>query len=1243
MLFPISPHITDSYAFLKYLAQNLKKFMITCRFETGAKKCLRLEPGRYLLNSTPIIRQSGLFGPMEQFLVGNDDPDFTMVFNPLYNVNNMLLGQIFGDGLALLRLSMLSVPQGAETEKWIRNKQMQEEYTEREMRRLVPLSKYRKSTPWTEYISIIGDDAMLAEKDLDAVIGINRRGKTEGNPFCLFTYPIIVRHLKRREDENSVEVDRELCDKIAGSRKDDPKGQNQKYLKLELNIKGPLNAEELEKALVLYTNQSLAEFMVEKSYEIFELGIRATLLSVRTKAAKEKNQAMLDRVHDFERWMRRVYDFARDVRSPLFFSTELPVLTDYRYHISLISKMIGEISRKILLPNISSMQLEGLCLYLVVYVVNNSDGALQKMYFIKNVQNHAQLYTFLRRTLTFQNIEMRNRTVRYELILLSRSIPELRTLFTPSKELPGCSEGVVDEDTIAFVDCYQAESLTQTRRVRSFNVNSAASELPNAFSSDENEETMGNIKAQHVIQVSSASVCHEVPRTVFLRMTLRRAGITLHAYNFARKSVEILERTLSLAVLWYNKKSTALTDLLMRKLGIAVSKSPASENILGGRQPAGMRPERTFAMSATTEFVERTLQNKHLSELNMYIPQERAAVMRCTILGDPQVFESEFKPKVAAAQDYVLRAKLSELANDRIADEKEIAQQGAVARVELNDFEPETGNYMSDAVRMLWMGTEFYRTVVRRQRALKYMYVNPLQYHVARPQLSCEVFRREHQGLVDRLQFYAKYTRTNMADMSPEKREREEKLFKYMNMANVGKKDTAELISAVLGMSTLCYSCTAPFMFNYSYGCRGNGETGEVTEDPAKAKAKKSYVKILNDYFSGLCQLIKTQCGFTETFVTNVNPNFMDLEYNNTDMSERTYIGKSATQFFPQRPIDEPPPFKFRKATSSSSLSSKKDSLLEKDERYFLVSNAAACKGAGHKLPPVRCLKLKECKAYFLHVAYNAAYIIELECMYNVSEVRVWTLRELVGTEHLPSFDKVFLDQADRLPEYQTAGLQVDHQLSTIAETVRLDAFNYDVHVQSLILVLNGCREQRGFLDVVTSFLRYYPDPPKRAKNSVRACLLSIYMGDIDSDPEAFWKYFVGHAQMYGYKAQAYNQLTFCGVLESETFVDSTGSLKYNRDMEDKKESYAQGGDSSLGLGRSSDYAHCDMEVVQESLNKQSSAKSIANHRKSHTSTTLPQFTAVVTGSPSPQLVREDSAVIMEKGISSVPLNSPRR
>ena len=1249
MLFPLSPHITDSYALLKYLAQNLKKFMITCRFETGTKKCLRLEAGKYVLNSSPIIKRSSLFGPMEQFIVGKDDPDFTMVFNPLYNVNNTMLGQIFGDGLSLLKLSMLSVPpeamQPENMEKWIKDNKLQETYTEREMNRFVPLSRYRKNTPWTEYVSIIGNDTMLGAKDLDSIVGLNKDPESK-DQFCLFTYPIIVRHLNRRDEEKAqdVEISRALCDKLADARKYTAKEKEclpQKYLKLELNIKGPLNAEELQNALILYANQALAEFMVEKSYEIFELGMRSTLLSVKHKTQKEKNQALLDVVHHFETWMRKVYDFAKDVKSPLFFSTEIPVLAEYRYHISLICKMIGEICKKILLPNISALQLEGLCLYLVVYVVSNSDESLQKIYIIKNVQNYAQLYTFLRRTLTFQNVEMRNRTVQYELIVLSKSIPEVRPLFTPSKGLPGVDEVPAEEDTtISFVDCFQAESLSQARRVRSFNANSAASENLPATSSDETEETMGNVKAQHVIQVNSGAVCHVIPRTVFLRLTLRKSGVNVNVYNFARRSVEIIEKTLSLAVLWYNKKSAVLTDLLMRKMGIAVGKGLVlPEGLSLGRNPSWKRPEKSFISRTMADFVEKTLQNKHLGELNQYVPQERAVsvALRATILGEqPQMFESELKPR-APSQDYAIRVKLGDLTSDNMPEDKE-RQPGTVSKIEFSDFEIEAGNYSSDAAKLSWLNTPFYSGIVRSQRALKYLYVNPLFYHTVRPQLSFELFRKEHEGLVDKLQFYVEYRHHSMADMSSEKQEREQKLFKYMNMASQPMKGKSELIAAILGMSTLCYTSTAPFMFSYRSDLHGNTDTGEIMDD--SAKAKKSYIKIFSDYFNGLCEMIKTQFGFSKPYTTEVNPNFMNVEYINIDRNERTYIGKSPTQFFPQRLIEEPPPFKFRKATSSSSLSSKKDSLLEKDERYFLVSNPALCKGAGHKLPPVRCLKLKECKAYFCYVAYNAAYIVELECMHYVSEVKVWTLKDLVNAEHISSFDKIFLNEAERLPECQSSLLHVDYQLSNIVGGMRLDAFNYDIHVQSLLLVLNGCREQKGFLEVVTNFLKYYPDPPKRAKNSVKAGLISIYMGDIDSDPDSFWKYFLANAQLYGYKSRPVNQLAFCGVLESETFVDSTGSLKYsggntnNKDLEDKKEGIAV---SDSNLYKSSEYAQFDVQVVPGPLDSKmlSNPKIIASHRKSHTSTTLPQpvlVTSPASRDGSPQLVRGDSITDNNKG-----------
>eukprot|EP01022_Parablepharisma_sp_SALTPOND_P020832 TRINITY_DN388_c0_g1_i1.p1 TRINITY_DN388_c0_g1~~TRINITY_DN388_c0_g1_i1.p1 ORF type:complete len:2462 (-),score=309.59 TRINITY_DN388_c0_g1_i1:671-8056(-) len=1156
LLFPFEV-VTDWYAFMKYVAQNLKKFMITCKFEMGNKKCFSLggnDKPYYMVNDVPLILESPVYGRVEKFIIGKDDPDFTLVFNFMNEVNKSCLGQIFGKGLCLLNIEVVKLIGEGNIEELAADKTLLEKGTEQTMNRYVALSKYKKNTSWVEYVSLFDDDLKVTGEI--------------GNE-TPFGYPVIV----KRTNE-AIEVDAKTYKEIFGATR------HEKYLKMELSIKGLLNTEEFITSLILYTNQALADYLTEKAFELFEIATRATLASY-TLTKDEKRTLLLKHLNHMHDSMQKTHAFARELKSPLFYHTETTVSLQYRNHIFLITKLISEVCTKVLLANLPLFQIESLCLFLVVTIINNSDNSIEKSYVIKNVQNHESLYAFLRKTLTFQNVEMRNCSVQYQFFVLSKAIPELSSVFTTFNNT---------DSKVIFVDCCEKSSsdlYSRNRRLKQQNVDSAASDilLP-SFSEETMDEILGPIKAQQNILIRSA--CHAIPRTVFMEILVAKGEMAVNAYNFNKKSIENIERIVSNTVVLNNKRSEVLTSVLVKKLGILSAKGETDE-LEESIERANSMPA-IPAQDVMREVVTSALHSKPLTDLNQFSLQEKSAIFRGTILGD-QAFGEMSESQYKNGNEYSVG--LSNIPSSVFLQEK----NGNLAHGSLSEVDIETGYCPPDSMKLVEKEAKLYNDVSSSKQALKYLCTSPLYFHMVNTQFKAEMYKKYQERFIDRLQFYAKYTFGVMTEMSAEKREHEERLFKYMNLPNVPKKDTAELIASIKSMSSLAFYYTIPCTFTCNTSSYASADTGEIASDPIVSK--KAYIKIFNDYFSGLCEMIKAHCGVSEIFLANINPNLAAVEYLNSDYSngQRTYLGKLGTQYL--EPLQEEQPPRWRKVTSSSSLSSKKDSIIERDERYYMLSPEALCKSSAHKLIPVKGFKLKECKAYFLTVAQNAAYIIELECMQSLTEVKVWVLSELLGTEHLPSIDRIYLGEFEKMQE--SSSLQVEHALNNTVGNLKMDVFNYDVHVNSFLHILHGCREQKGFLEVVNSFIRYYPEPPRKAKNSVKAVLLSVYMGDLGNNVEDFWKYFVNNSAKYNYKSLYSNQLVFCGLLESETFVDSNTSRKLSKDMEEKK-------DNTPIIAKRERENSIDIEVVQEIYDKATHKKVMTIHKKSNTSSALPQF-----------------------------------
>lgn len=354
--------------------------MITCKLDTGTRKFTCMD-GCKTQNNLPTILQSKKLGTLEKFMMPYDDPDFSLVLNFKQQVANIELSQIFGNGLALVKLFLLDVHKQIDFDS-----KKADPYTLHFLPRYVPLIKYQKKTPWTDFVSLIAD-----EKDLPLDI-INDLSQSK----LFFSQNFMIKHSNMQEEfEKTKKV---FTDNL----------NYKQYLKMQLSIKGNLHTEAFINAMTLYTNQSVAEFSFEKACEVLEIGLKNGLTSQNKKYSDLLNkEKIVSQIELFTNTVKGIFSFAKKIKSPLFFHRKKKAETAYRYHIPMISMIVNDICKKLLILHIGTSPLEDLFICLFVYITNNADGTIHKIYIIKNAHNFSQLYTFLKKVLTIPTTEMK--------------------------------------------------------------------------------------------------------------------------------------------------------------------------------------------------------------------------------------------------------------------------------------------------------------------------------------------------------------------------------------------------------------------------------------------------------------------------------------------------------------------------------------------------------------------------------------------------------------------------------------------------------------------------------------------------------------------------------------------------------------------------------------------------------------------------------------------------------------------
>lgn len=713
---------------------------------------------------------------------------------------------------------------------------------------------------------------------------------------------------------------------------------------------------------------------------------------------------------------------------------------------------------------------------------------------------------------------------------MSRIIREFNKVFSAEMAKP---ESEREKEKIVLLECgsdiYMGGSVIGRNTFR-HTENSGDTLL--TFIDDPVEEIMSTIKAHQGILIKGNCINHCLPRTIFLSVSLKNSTLIYDSCNLTKRNTEFLEKIVSLSVTWHNTKSSLLTNLLRHKMGISIGcQNEAPENNSGKNKIKSQKDQ---------ECLSNILKNQLLIELNQNVTQDKQTSSRASIIGFDSLTDSIPSRTLQNSQYHI---KLTDLTSTVLPSEK-IANSLQGSSIKFSDFDLSSALIPSDQMRINFENSAFNRNIQFNQKALKSLCINPLFYHSIQMQMMYQKYRRDKEEIIDILQFNAKIAKGNNDEITLDKRERIDKLFKHMNLDVVPEKDLRELIPSILGASYLSYSFSLPFLFNQQSD--SNIELGEIIEEPSETV--KSFIKILSMYFDNLCEMLKSHCNITQGIISNMDSNIRNAELIDLEKSEYLPVGRSWSYNF----HNEIAPLKWRKVTSTSSLSSK--SSIERDEKIYVFTHQASCRGSGHKLPITRFFKLKSCQAYLIKRENDAIYVIEIECIHNTVDLRIWMLNDIINQNLLSSFDKIQLNEIDRASDYFSSIVRADSQLSQMISTLRLDAFNYDVHIQYFLLLLTTIRQQCFLWNIITSFVRYYPESPKRARNNLKARLVTMKMGDIEGNPNKFWGYFIKNAQRYGYKSLQGNKLAYCGNIEIEfpEGIRKLSSDKSGESLDDK-------------------------------------------------------------------------------------------
>ena len=555
LTFPIfSNFFSDQYALLKYFSQKLKKFLLPCLVKNCAymKKILDSSLNPLVLNNdTPLFvrifskekgAEAGLAKTIyEKFLMNPEDNDFHLVLNFLKEIKRKQLEQIFGKGLALIEMKKLVDGDAQALERFV------------DVKKNIYCSKKNAKDLQSslEFISLFGG---IKESDEIA------NNSSEFSIESLFSIPTITYEgTEHKVSETKKNLYSFVLPQTANSAKlskeESKENSSISYIQTSIKYKGLLNIEMLIKTLIIYFNHVQLEYLFERVCEVFEIN-----LLKNNEFSQLIPSFFLNQLYQFSQSAKQLATLASKIHCPLFSNKKIHLCFSNRNHIPTACKIIYDVLNKGIQANLWIENNHCFMLLIVNVVEGACDCAstasgskvgdspepkIVKTIIIKNIAQSSMyaLYSALKQCLPFKEVEMMNRSVEYELIVLSKNIIDI---------IGDHKEGIIGSDNnIEVIDCSKiarrsSKTIQSIKRDVPANeeskVPAGATPSHPAKNTIIQENLPGSMKIMHSIYINNDL---SIPRTVYLRVAIKKSALTIDTYNFNKKTVSKIDKIIA--------------------------------------------------------------------------------------------------------------------------------------------------------------------------------------------------------------------------------------------------------------------------------------------------------------------------------------------------------------------------------------------------------------------------------------------------------------------------------------------------------------------------------------------------------------------------------------------------------------------------------------------------------------------------------------------------------------------------
>ena len=517
--------------------------------------------------------------------------------------------------------------------------------------------------------------------------------------------------------------------------------------------------------------------------------------------------------------------------------------------------------------------------------------------------------------------------------------------------------------------------------------------------------------------------------------------------------------------------------------------------------------------------------------------------------------------------------------------------------IAISDFRLDDSLAYSYSVKLRLTYRDDYAKIISGGLAMKYLLINPLYYHIVPLYCMYQMHKLMTESWNKMNHFCSKYIKSvfgassgntskgiqnELASVAAYQEAQsalpnnEGSSPKSPSLESQLSADEPQLLREVISISKLMFCSIAPGFLTYD---NEESQRGEGKNAANQGNNKKAFSELLEHYFHDLCKIIQNRCQMQERLTS----------YSETSSSDpailsamiKKYERKTNPAFYGKSPsfIDlskhklmllatkEDPPLKYRKVTSISSLSSKKE---EKDEDFYIVKSGVQAKSGGSKLPEMaqNCSKfrpgfsincpfvpgslsstMEKKKAYFIKSLFTGIYCLELECTQKATQIKLYYLSDILSISFLSPYSRISLNKITSIADSFTPVKRADNwNVPQIINFIQNDVANYDINIRYFINLFMNPGLKCAFQSILSTFMAYYPLPPLKAKNSVQGTLITIQIGNVFNSPKKFWRYFVANAKKYEYKSVRTYKLIYYGVLDSEAF--ERGSVRKNSEAD---------------------------------------------------------------------------------------------